>query len=166
MSIQAVNRLNSELNSIDKSIGYQLRAKRMSKGLSQEELAEKLHIHPEDISAYEKGKKRISALRLLHMAEALSVRPTYFFGLSDERGTSAAEDEGQLRNGAGVYLTLPDQGMRLNRAFIGVKNAALREAVITLVVELARNQETANEQQDANLFYSEHRPKKQRIGEQ
>jgi hypothetical protein len=35
---------------------------------------------------------------------------------------------------------LPDQGLRLHRAFIGVKNPALREAIVSLVIELARNE--------------------------
>ena len=37
-------------------------------------------------------------------------------------------------------MTLPDQGVRLNHAFIGVKKPALREAIITLVVELAKSE--------------------------
>ena len=32
---------------------------------------------------------------------------------------------------------MPDQGLRLNRAFVGIKNPALREAVVSLVIELA-----------------------------
>jgi transcriptional regulator with XRE-family HTH domain len=143
MSIGTANPLKdreSDPNSIDKSLGLRLRAKRMSSGLSQEELAEKLQIHPDDVSAYEKGEKRISAVRLLHMSEALGVRPTYFFGFSDERRRGVAEDGGRPWAGLGVYLTLPDQGVRLNRAFIAVKNAALREAIVTLVAELAKSE--------------------------
>jgi hypothetical protein len=65
------------------------------------------------------------------MQKALGVKPVYFFGFDDnERPVS--------RNGA--LLTLPDQGLRLHRAFIGVKNPALREAIVSLVIELARNE--------------------------
>jgi transcriptional regulator with XRE-family HTH domain len=69
-------------DSIDESVGNRLRAMRMSSGLSQEQLAGKLQIDLGDIVAHENGAKRISALRLLSMAEALGVRPTYFFGFS------------------------------------------------------------------------------------
>ena len=118
-------------NQIDKSLGGRLRDKRMSTGWSQEQLAEKLEIDPKDIYAYEKGAKRISADRLLRLSQILGVRPVYFFGF-DEKDRPAGRD--------GAHLTLPDQGLRLHRAFIGVRNPALREAIVSLVVELARNE--------------------------
>jgi transcriptional regulator with XRE-family HTH domain len=118
-------------NQIDKSLGGRLRDKRMSTGWSQEQLAEKLQIDPKDIYAYEKGAKRITADRLLRLSQVLGVRPVYFFGFDDK-------DHPADRDGA--RLTLPDQGLRLHRAFIGVKNPALREAIVSLVTELARNE--------------------------
>ncbi len=118
-------------NQIDISLGGRLRDKRTSTGWSQEELAEKLQIDPKDISAYEKGAKRISADRLLTLSKVLGVKPVYFFGFDDNE---------RPPNGDGARLTLPDQGLRLHRAFIGVKNPALREAIVSLVVELARNE--------------------------
>jgi transcriptional regulator with XRE-family HTH domain len=118
-------------NQIDKSLGGRLRDKRMSTGWSQEQLAEKLQIDPKDIYAYEKGAKRITADRLLRLSQILGVRPVYFFGFDDKERPAD-------RNGA--HLTLPDQGLRLHRAFIGVKNPALREAIVSLVTELARNE--------------------------
>ena len=87
---------------------------------------------------YEAGAKRISADRLLRIANVLGVRPVYFFGFSDDHGRGAAGYDEQLFEGAGVYLTLPDQGLRLHRAFANVKNSALREAIVTLVVEMAK----------------------------
>jgi transcriptional regulator with XRE-family HTH domain len=110
-------------NQIDKSLGGRLRDKRMSTGWSQEQLAEKLEIDPKD--------KRISADRLLRLSQILGVRPVYFFGFDDK-------DRPADRDGA--HLTLPDQGLRLHRAFISVRNPALREAIVSLVVELARSE--------------------------
>jgi transcriptional regulator with XRE-family HTH domain len=121
-------------NQIDKSLGSRLRDKRTSTGWSQEQLAEKLQIDPKDISAYENGAKRISADRLLRLSKVLGVRPVYFFGFED--------DERPLRRD-GHYFTLPDQGLRLHRAFVGVKNPALREAIVSLVIELAKNDNPA-----------------------
>ena len=117
-------------NQIDIALGCRLRDKRTSTGWSQEQLAEQLQIDPKEISAYEKGTKRITADRLLRLSKVLGVRPVYFFGLDGE--------ERLLRQDA-AYLTLPNQGLRLHRAFVGVKNPALREAVVSLVVELAKN---------------------------
>ena len=117
-------------NQIDVSLGGRLREKRTSTGWSQEELAEKLQIDPKDVYAYETGSKRISADRLLSLSKVLGVKPIYFFGFDDK-------EQPVSRNGA--LLTLPDQGLRLHRAFMGVKNPVLREAIVSLVIEMARN---------------------------
>jgi len=118
-------------NQIDISLGGRLREKRTSTGWSQEQLAEKLQIDPSDVYAYEAGAKRITADRLLRLSKVLGVKPVYFFGFEDnERPVSRDK----------ALLTLPDQGLRLHRAFIGVKNPALREAIVSLVIELARNE--------------------------
>jgi transcriptional regulator with XRE-family HTH domain len=120
-------------NQIDKSLGGRLRDKRMSTGWTQEQLADKLQIDPKDIYAYEKGTKRITADRLLRLSKVFGVKPVYFFGF-DDGGRTADRDA--------AVLTLPDQGLRLHRAFIGVKNPALREVIVSLVTELARNETT------------------------
>jgi transcriptional regulator with XRE-family HTH domain len=121
-------------NQIDISLGGRLREKRTATGWSQEELAKKLEIDPEDICAYETGSKRITADRLLHLSKILGVKPVYFFGF-DDTARPVSRDE--------ALLTLPDQGLRLHRAFIGVRNPALREAIVSLVTELARNETSA-----------------------
>jgi hypothetical protein len=38
------------------------------------------------------------------------------------------------------YHTLIDQGLRLNKAFRDISNAALREVIVTFVVELAKSE--------------------------
>jgi transcriptional regulator with XRE-family HTH domain len=118
-------------NQIDKLLGGRLRDKRILTGWSQEQLAEKLQIDPKDIYAYERGAKRIAADRLLRLSKIFGVKPVYFFGFDDDQRPTSQE---------GARLTLPDQGLRLHRAFIGVKNPALREAIIALVTELAKNE--------------------------
>jgi transcriptional regulator with XRE-family HTH domain len=118
-------------NQIDISLGGRLREKRTATGWSQEQLAGKLQIDPKDIYAYEIGSKRIPADRLLRLSKVLGVKPVYFFGFEDN-DRPVSRDE--------VLLTLPDQGLRLHRAFIGVKSPALREAIVSLVTELARNE--------------------------
>ena len=135
--------VSKNLNQIDRSLGGRLRDKRTSSGLSQLQLAEKLGIDPKDVDLYETGAKRISADRLLRIAKALGVRPVYFFGFSEDRTLGKDEPAERPCEGTGVYLTLPDQGLRLHRAFINVKNSVLREAIVTLVVEMARNDSTS-----------------------
>ena len=143
MSTHASNRVvNGDVhpNSIDKSLGSRLRTRRMLAGLSAEQLAEKLRISVDEIRAYESGARRVSAVRLLELARALDVPPVSFFAEGDA-DRSATEEQKQSWARAGVYLTLPDQGVRLNRAFVAVRNPEVREAIIRLVNELGRTED-------------------------
>ena len=132
--------MTKHVNQIDRSLGLRLRERRTSRGVSQEELAEKLQIDPKEIDLYEAGAKRMSADRLLRIAKALGVRPVYFFGFSESSDRNADDIAEGICEGASGYLTLPDQGLRLHRAFVGVKNSVLREAIVTLVVEMAKGE--------------------------
>ena len=67
-------------------IGRRLRVKRTSSGTSEGGLCEKLGIDRDDLDAYERGAKRVSANLLLRLAKVLDVQPDYFF-----QGYTAAE---------------------------------------------------------------------------
>jgi transcriptional regulator with XRE-family HTH domain len=106
-----------------------LRDKRTSLGWSQEQLAKKLKIDPKDVRAYEKGDKRVNAELLLWLCKLFGVRPIYFFGL-DRNDCQYPRDT--------PYLSLSDQGFSLHKAFLQVNNTVLREAIISLVIEVAK----------------------------
>jgi transcriptional regulator with XRE-family HTH domain len=72
-------------------IGRRLRVKRMSRGISEGELCDKLGIDRPDLNNYEQGAKRVRANLLLRIAELLNVRPDHFF-----RGYTAEELNGCL----------------------------------------------------------------------
>jgi transcriptional regulator with XRE-family HTH domain len=131
--IAGIGTLVRNSNEIDKSIGCRLRQKRTSIGWSEEQLAEKLQVNPKEVRAYEKGEKRITADRLLCLSRVLRVHPAYLFGI-DREGGPLPQD--------GSYLTLPNQGLRLHRAFVGIENPALREAIVSLAIELAKNNDS------------------------
>jgi transcriptional regulator with XRE-family HTH domain len=125
---------------IDESLGNRLRDRRILSGLSREQLAKRLRIGPGEIGAYESGAKRISADLLLRIARALGVRPDYFFRFSDQRVGGAAEDD-QGRCGENLhYPTMLHEGLRLQRAFVSIRNATVRQSIVAFVVELARSQ--------------------------
>jgi transcriptional regulator with XRE-family HTH domain len=131
---------DNNLSSIDKSLGSRLRARRLLAGLSQEQLAQKLGIDIAEVVSYEVGTKRISALHLFELAHALGVPPKYFFGSSKEGEAEHAGDN-TCPTGADNGFASPDQGVRLNRAFVGVRNPDLREAIIRLTTEMARSED-------------------------
>jgi transcriptional regulator with XRE-family HTH domain len=121
-------------NPIDKSLGGRLRERRLAVGWSKEQLAERSELDARDINAFEKGAKRIPADSLLALSNAMGVPPAYFFGFDE--GQLSAQREASFSN-------LPQQGLRLNRAFAGVKSPALREAIVSLVIEIAKNDDPA-----------------------
>jgi hypothetical protein len=57
-------------------------------------------------------------------------------GARPSSGMSGEKPAGE-RTGGG-YQNMVDEGLRLHRAFCSISNAALREAIVTLVVELTK----------------------------
>ena len=112
-------------NPIDEALGARVRYKRVALGWSITELAEMLGASPADVGAYESGATRISAERLLLLAQAFGVRPSYSFGV--DPGARPAPSP-----------ALPEQGLRLHRAFASVSDPAVREAIVALVAEIAK----------------------------
>ena len=71
-------------------IGSRVRFRRISRGISKQELSRQLEIKGNDLTAYEAGKKRINANLLFRVAKLLDVRPDYFFRASSEEDAKAA----------------------------------------------------------------------------
>lgn len=68
-----------EAQMIDAHVGRLVRQRRMLVGASQEQLGEHLGLTFQQIQKYEKGTNRISAGRLLQIADFLGVRVESFF---------------------------------------------------------------------------------------
>ena len=125
---------NTTRNSINVFIGSRLRARRISCGISEKELSERLQADTEDVHAYEEGAKRICANLLLRIAKLLDVRPDYFF-----QGYPAGELSNlnfeQINDNP---TTRVDQSFILSQAFDGIANDAFRQATATVVIEMAK----------------------------
>ena len=67
-------------SSIDMFIGGRVRAKRTSRGMTQQEFSELLDIDCDTLAAHEAGVERINAKLLFQIAKLLDVRPDYFLG--------------------------------------------------------------------------------------
>lgn len=76
----------------DKAIGAQIRAMRLSRGLTQSELADLVGVKFQQIQKYESGANRVAASRLWHIAKVLDVDIAKFFeGCADQRDYLAGE---------------------------------------------------------------------------
>ncbi len=68
-----------ELRAIDEHVGRQLRSVRLSRGLSQEQLATQIDLTFQQLQKYERGANRISASRLFQLSQILEIKPAFFF---------------------------------------------------------------------------------------
>jgi ribosome-binding protein aMBF1 (putative translation factor) len=124
-------------NHVDKYFGDLMRGQRTSCGLSQERLARKLRIDPEDIDAYETGMKHMSTDLVLQIARGFSGRRS----LKLTQPCATEHYQGQFE-GAAENDTILDEEMQLRRAFVRIKSAALRKSIVDFVVDLAASKNT------------------------
>jgi ribosome-binding protein aMBF1 (putative translation factor) len=79
---------------IDKLVAKRIRTRRIDKGLTQQVLAQRVGVASQQIHKYESGISRITAGRLLQIAEALDFSVVDFFdfnGTIGRHSTSAGE---------------------------------------------------------------------------
>lgn len=124
-------------NPVDQYVGGRVRARRLALGMSQEKLADVLHLTFQQVQKYEKGTNRISSSRLMQIAAALKVPVTFFFeGGPDQRKLAKSAEP---MNYVSDFIHSSD-GLALIRAFIKLPNAKLRRSVVTLVEDIADEQ--------------------------
>jgi transcriptional regulator with XRE-family HTH domain len=103
---------------IDQAIGERIRLRRLELGKSQEQLAHVLGITFQQIQKYEKGVNRVSASRLLDIADALELPVGKFFEHLSKKSTtnpnhSAFEDVTFTTQLSTVLAGLSDKGRLL-----------------------------------------------------
>ncbi|MBN9543226.1 MAG: helix-turn-helix transcriptional regulator [Alphaproteobacteria bacterium] len=117
------------LQKIDRNIGKKIKSRRIFLGMSRQELAEKMAITQQQIQKYETGINRISASRLLGLAEALGVTITYFY---DNLTSNVAEE-------------MSEEGQRMcievARNFMKIDNKGFKSAINNLVKTLSEASE-------------------------
>ncbi|MBL4874925.1 MAG: helix-turn-helix transcriptional regulator [Cohaesibacteraceae bacterium] len=82
----------STIHPVDRHVGLKLREARISQGLSQTALAEKIGISFQQVQKYESGANRISASRLYDVSRVLKADIRYFFDeiVADEDGNGVS----------------------------------------------------------------------------
>jgi transcriptional regulator with XRE-family HTH domain len=84
--INRPGRPKSRSNPIDIAVGENLRTLRLSKRKSQDDLGAAISVSFQQIQKYENGTNRISAGRLVQLADALGCHPIDFFkGVTDAK---------------------------------------------------------------------------------
>src|SRR5450631_4310952 len=82
---------------VDVQVGQLIRTQRLAMSMSQTALGEKLGITFQQVQKYEKGTNRVGSSRLVRIAHALGVEPSFFF---PSNNTKSEEPEilGLIRN--------------------------------------------------------------------
>ncbi|TMJ03329.1 MAG: helix-turn-helix transcriptional regulator [Alphaproteobacteria bacterium] len=111
----------------DVAIGQKLRALRLDRGLSQNDLGSLIGVTFQQLQKYEKGANRISAARLARIAAVLHVPVTAFYDAAARR---KSERGFAYMNSAGA--------VRLVRAYAGIAVRSERAALVALAEALAR----------------------------
>ncbi len=114
----------------DLEVGHRVRAFRLQRGLSQENLGDELGLTFQQIQKYEKGKNRIGAGRLQRIAEILGVSIDQFFTTGKAEKSSPDELFEFLNTSA---------SLRLLRAYSRIRDSRQQHAVVQLVETLVRD---------------------------
>lgn len=113
----------------DIQVGSNIRRLRALRGMSQETLGDALGITFQQIQKYEKGTNRVSASRLVRMAEVFAVRIDVLF-----EGVGATADDG------GVLPAISREAILLATDFETIADAKVRVSIRGLVRSLGTQQ--------------------------
>jgi transcriptional regulator with XRE-family HTH domain len=119
---------------LDLHFGKKLKARRLIRGLSQNDVAEALGLTFQQIQKYEKGTNRMSAATIVRVASALKTNVQYFF----EELPRGAKNGKEIKTPVLIEMSLAPHGRRLMNAFLNLKSDKLRGAVADLAQVLVR----------------------------
>jgi len=119
------------IDTADRHVGQRVRAYRLSRGMSQSTLGEKIGVTFQQVQKYENGVNRIGSGRLQKIAGILGVPISALFN-ENAKGSEAAADR-VLTD----VLSKPD-AMRLLWAFDAIKDSKRRLALVNLVEYMGR----------------------------
>jgi transcriptional regulator with XRE-family HTH domain len=123
-------------SAVDIHVGSRVRMRRLMLDFSQTQLADALSVTFQQVQKYEKGANRISASRLQHISHCLQVPIPFFFeGLPAVTKGSKKGSDAPFPTYVCLFLTTSD-GLSLTKAFMRLKEAALRRAIVHLVEEI------------------------------
>jgi transcriptional regulator with XRE-family HTH domain len=126
-------------NPVDKHVGARVRMRRLMLDMSQTKLGDALGLTFQQVQKYEKGTNRIGASRLQHISHILQVPVSFFFdGAPTLPAAPVGKDAAPSPSYVMDFLATSD-GLALTKAFMGIKEPALRRCIVKLVQQIASN---------------------------
>ncbi|AXK79668.1 XRE family transcriptional regulator [Pseudolabrys taiwanensis] len=119
------------LTAVDVLVGQRLKMARMTKGVTQEKLADAVGLTFQQIQKYETGRNRIGTGRLHAMAEALGVPVSYFFEGSKSVASTAATEMEAIHEALSTK-----EGVRIAASLSRIADLKLRRSIADLLEEI------------------------------
>jgi transcriptional regulator with XRE-family HTH domain len=113
---------------LDAVVGTRIRALRVSRGLSQSDLAEQIGVTFQQVQKYEKGANRVGASRLSQIADVLGVAVGELFEQSRQRSSDADSP---------FKLLVEPGAVRVLKAYVQTTDPRLRRAIVNLIEGIA-----------------------------
>lgn len=123
---------------VDAFVGSRVRIRRMTLGISQEQLGAALGLTFQQVQKYEKGQNRIGAGRLFRIAQILSVPVQYFYdGLPTADAEEDTDDVAERTASVQAFLASAE-GHALSMAFLKIDDVPTRRRIVDLVSTIAK----------------------------
>ncbi len=120
-------------DALDIAVGQRIRIERLSRRMSQTELADRIGVSFQQVQKYEKGLNRVGAGRLTRIAEVLGIPVRSFF----ESGSHAAASKSDDRVAPPLDMLAEPGAVRVLRAFTKLPEGPLRRSVLDLLEKMA-----------------------------
>jgi transcriptional regulator with XRE-family HTH domain len=134
LSVNPEKKMKGQANAADAHVGRRIRLRRVWLDMTQVALGAAIGVSFQQIQKYEKGTNRVSASRLQELANALDVKPSYFFeGLPDE--TKSGEKNLDLPPEVVEFLS-SEEGLEIIRALTRIGDLKVRNRIAMLIKSL------------------------------
>jgi len=113
---------------LDMTVGAKIRVLRVSRGLSQSDLADQIGVTFQQVQKYEKGANRVGASRLSQIANVLGISVGELFEQSRPRPGDAQSP---------LKLLVEPGAVRVLKAYVQTTDPRLRRAIVNLIEGIA-----------------------------
>jgi transcriptional regulator with XRE-family HTH domain len=113
---------------LDAMVGAKIRVLRVSRGLSQSDMADEIGVTFQQVQKYEKGVNRVGASRLSQIANVLGISVGELFEPSRQR---PGDSQSPLK------LLVEPGAVRVLKAYVQTTDPRLRRAIVNLIEGIA-----------------------------
>ena len=130
------------MTNIDVLIGARIKGRRIALKISQTKLAEAVGVRFQQVQKYESGANRVSASRLLLIAETLGVPISYFFQGLDSASASDESTASETTRSTAPMNALSDARVSEILALVETLPTEQQMAVLAFLRTLSKTTET------------------------